>query len=108
MRATPTISQTATSDGCVEAPPAPFAQEFVTLSKLEHIELKSSAFRWQTLHRKAVTRYDQQQLRHDRIVRELKAQTLKSNAALQERLDTALAQVRDLQKRLFSTKSEQK
>ena len=49
----------------------------------------------------------QQEVRHDRIVRELKAQALKSNAALQAELDLALAKIRDLQKRLFSTKSEQ-
>ena len=59
------------------------------------------------LHRKAVSRCAQQEVRHDRLVRELKAQALKSNAALQGALDSALAQVRDLQKRLFSAKSEQ-
>ena len=66
-----------------------------------------AALQWQTLHRKAVARCEQQEVRHDRLVRELKAQALKSNAALQSKLDFALAQVRDLQKRLFSTKSEQ-
>ena len=62
---------------------------------------------WQTLHRKAVARCDQQEVRHDRLVRALKTQALKTNSALQAELDSALAQVRDLQKRLFSTKSEQ-
>jgi transposase len=38
---------------------------------------------------------------------DLGVQPLKSNAALQAKLDSALAQVRDLQKRLFSSKSEQ-
>ena len=66
-----------------------------------------AALQWQALHRKAVARCEQQEVRHDRLVRELKAQALKSNAALQSKLDFALAQVRDLQKRLFSTKSEQ-
>ena len=66
-----------------------------------------AALQWQTLHRKAVARCEQQEVRHDRLVRELKAQALKSSAALQSKLDFALAQVRDLQKRLFSTKSEQ-
>ena len=66
-----------------------------------------AATQWQGLHRKAVTIYEQQVVRHDRLVRTLKAQALKSNAALQSKLDFALAQVRDLQKRLFSTKSEQ-
>ena len=40
-------------------------------------------------------------------MRELKAQAFKSNTALQAELNTALAQVRDLQKRLFGGKSEQ-
>jgi len=62
---------------------------------------------WQTLHRKAAARCDQQEVRHDRLVRTLKSQALKSNAALQGKLDSAMAQVRDLQKRLFSFKSEQ-
>lgn len=66
-----------------------------------------AAAQWQDLHRRAAARCNQQEVRHDRIVRELKAQALKSNAALQAKLDTALAQVRDLQKRLFRSKSEQ-
>ena len=108
MRATPTLPETAATLAGVEALPAPFALEFVTLSKQEHIGLKVAAVRWQVLHRKAVARYDQQEVRHDRLIRELKTQALKSNAILQDKLDTALAQVRDLQKRLFSTKSEQR
>ena len=107
MHATTSLPDTAACKACVDAPPAPFALEFVTITKQEHIELKMAARNWQTLHRKAVARFDQQEVRHDRLVRELKAQALKSNAALQAELDSALAQVRDLQKRLFSTKSEQ-
>lgn len=107
MRATSTLPDTAASKAGVSAPPAPFALELVTITKQEHIELKMAACYWQGLHRKAVARCDQQEVRHDRLVRELKAQTLKSNAALQAKLDAALAQVRDLQKRLFSSKSEQ-
>ena len=107
MRATSTPPDTAATQASVVAPPAPFALEFVTITKQEHIELKMRARNWQTLHRKAVARFDQQEVRHDRIVRELKAQALKSNTALQAELDCALAQVRDLQKRLFSSKSEQ-
>jgi len=66
-----------------------------------------TANQWQRFHRLAVAKCDRQEVRYDRIVRELKAQALKSNAALQAELDLALAKVRDLQKRLFSTKSEQ-
>lgn len=101
MRANSTPPTTA------DTPSAPFALEFVTITKQEHIELKLAAPYWQTLHRKATARCDQQEVRHDRLVRALKAQALRSNAALQSKLDSALAQVRDLQKRLFSSKSEQ-
>ncbi|MBC7609614.1 MAG: transposase [Polaromonas sp.] len=107
MIATPTITDTPASNASVDAPPTPFAQVFITITKQEHIELRAAATQWQALHRKAVTRYEQQEVRHDRIVRALKAQALKSNAALQSKLDFALAQVRDLQKRLYSPKSEQ-
>ena len=108
MRATSTHPDTAAaSEAGVDALPAPFAQVLVTITKQQHIELRMAAQQWRGLHRKAVARCDQQEVRHDRIVRELKAQALKSNAALQAKLDSALAQVRDLQKRLFASKSEQ-
>ena len=107
MNATGTAPETSASNASADPLPPPFALEFVTITKQEQIQLKMAALQWQTLHRKAVARCEQQEVRHDRLVRELKAQALKSNAALQSKLDFALAQVRDLQKRLFSTKSEQ-
>jgi transposase len=107
VRATSTLPAIAVLEVSVAAQPAPFALEFVTITKQDHIQLKMAATQWQGLHRKAVARCEQQEVRHDRLVRELKAQALKSNAALQAELDTALAQVRDLQKRLFGGKSEQ-
>ena len=108
MRATTSaFSDTTATKAVVDAPPAPFSQVFITITKQEHIELKMAATYWQGLHRKAADRCVQQEVRHDRLVRELKAQALKSNAALRAELDLAQAQVRDLQKRLFSTKSEQ-
>ena len=107
MPATSTPHDTPATKTGVDAPPAPFSQVFVTITKQEHIELRLAAQQWQCLHRKAVTKCNQQEVRHDRIVRELKAQALESNKSLQAKLDTALAQVRDLQKRLFATKSEQ-
>lgn len=107
MRATSALPVTAATKAVIDAPPTPFSQVFVTITQQEHIELRLAAQQWQGLHRKAVARLDQQEVRHDRLVREIKAQALKANAALQAELDSALAQVRDLQKRLFSTKSEQ-
>ena len=107
MRATSAFPDTASTKAAIDAPPAPFSQVFVTTTQQEHTELRLTAKQWQGLHRKAVTRLDQQEVRHDRIVRELKTQALKSTTALQAELDCALAQVRDLQKRLFSSKNEQ-
>jgi transposase len=106
VRATSASPDSAATEAAVGTPPTPFSQVFVTITQQEHIELRLAATRWQGLHRKAVDRCAQQEVRHDRLVRELKALALKSNASLQAELDSALAQVRDLQKRLFSTKSE--
>ena len=104
MRATSTPPQTTAAPG-VKAPP-PLADAFVTISRQEHIALKSAAHYWQTLHRKAVARFQWRELRYQRILRELKTAGIKSNAALQAELDLARGQVRDLQKRVFASKSE--
>ena len=92
-------------DPGVEASTPP-ADVFVTIPRQEHIALKSAAQYWQTQHRRAVDRSQWRELRYQRILRELKAQGAKSNAALQAELEFARAQVRDLQKRVFSRKSE--
>ena len=106
MRATSVFPDTAAIKAAVGVPPAPFSQVFITITKQELIELRQSATRWQGLHHKAVQRCAQQELRHDRLVWELKARSLHTNTALQAELDLALALVRDLRKRLFSSKSE--
>jgi len=61
VRATSTLSETVMTLG-VEAP-APAAIEFVTISRQEHIALKSAANYWQTAHRKAVDRFKWRELR---------------------------------------------
>lgn len=104
MRATSTPSQTTAATG-VKAPPPP-ADAFVTISRQDHIALKSAASYWETLHRRAVERFQWRELRYQRILRELKAAGLKSNAALQAELDLARGQIRDLQRRVFASKSE--
>ena len=107
MRVTSAVPETPASIASVDVSPTPFSQVFVTITKQEHIELRMAATHWQVLHRKAVNKCEQQEVRHDRLMRALKAQALKSNVVLQSKLDSALAQVRDLQKRLYSPKSEQ-
>lgn len=87
---------------------APFATVYVTLTKQEHIQLKTDAQRWQNLHRKALGRAQWREARYQRILRELKAQATKTEAKLRADLALAQAQIRDLQKRLFSPKAEGK
>ena len=106
MRATSTPSATAIA-AAVEAPLSP-PIEYVTISRQEHIALKSAANYWRTAHRKAVDRFKWRELRYQRILRELKASGAKSNAALQAELELAKGQIRDLQKRVFASKSERR
>ena len=40
--------------------PVPFAAEYVTLTKQEHVRLKSEAKYWQSLHSRAVKRMEWQ------------------------------------------------
>lgn len=85
---------------------APFASVYVTITKQEHIQLKSDAIRWQTLHRKALGRSKWLEEHYQLILCEIKAQTTKAQAKLQIELETAQAKIRDLQKRLFAVKTE--
>ena len=85
MRASATLAETVIAVG-VEAPP-PAAIEFVTISRQEHVALKSAANYWQTAHRKAVDRVEWREIRYQRILRELKASGAKSMAALQAELE---------------------
>ncbi len=46
----------------VEAPPPLVVTEFVSISRQEHIALKSAAYYWRTLHRKAVDHFQWREL----------------------------------------------
>lgn len=85
---------------------APFAAVHVTITKQEHIRLKTEAGYWKALHRKAVDAARRDQLRHERAVRELKEGAARTEAGLRVELEAAQAMVRDLRKRVFGTKSE--
>lgn len=94
------------NDGAASPTPGALELEYITITKAEYIELRLKANYYQSQHRKAVDRYKQLELRFERTVRELKEHAQQTQAALQEQLDAAQAQVRDLQKRLFGSKSE--
>ena len=63
---------------------SPFAEEYITLSKEEHIELTCSAKYWQSQHARALDR----------------------ETALKKRVAELEAEVRDLKQRLYGKKSE--
>ena len=103
---------------------APFAEVYVTLTKLEHIRLVMEARSWKSLHQRAVGRLQQLQDSAKRSVVQLREHAeqrearwhaalalaqeaaTQREAALRAELDGAQALVRDLQQRLFGRKSE--
>ena len=103
---------------------APFAEAYVTLTKLEHIQLVMEARSWRSLHQRSVSRLQQLQDSTKRFVAQLREHAerreatlhaalalahvaaTQREAALRAELDGAQAKVRDLQQRLFGRKSE--
>ena len=103
---------------------APFAEVYVTLTKLEHVQLVMEARSWKSLHQRAVSRLQQLQDSTKRFVAQLREHAerreaalhaalalaqeaaTQREAALRAELDGAEAKVRDLQQRLFGRKSE--
>jgi len=79
---------------------------YVTITQQEHIQLKIAAQQWQILHRKAIGRSKWREQRYQRILRELKVRSARTEAKLRTELEFAQAKIRDLQKRLFAGKSE--
>jgi len=69
---------------------APFALEYVTLTKLEHIQLVMEARCWKSLHQRAVSRLQQLQDSTERFVAQLREHAERREATLHAAL--ALAQ----------------
>jgi transposase len=86
----------------------PFATEYVTLTKQQHIELVMQANSWKTLHRKSVERAKWREARYQRVLRQIKEQAGHRESALRAELEEAQAKIRDLQKRLFGRKTERR
>lgn len=82
--------------------PTPFAQVMVTLSKEEHIRLRTEANYWKSQHRQALARMTQREADH----RLAMAQAAEREETLRSQLEQAQGKLRDLQKRLFGRKSE--
>jgi transposase len=104
MSAKSFVSETSPVVG--EADSVPFASEFVTLSKQEHIQLLMNAHYFKSMHQRALERADWREARLLRLLRQLKEQNAQREDALRAELAAAQAKIRDLQQRLFGRKSE--
>jgi len=85
---------------------APWAHEYVQLTKQAHGELVMQANYWKAQHGRAIGRSQWREGRYRRINRQLKDQAGQREAALRAELDLAQAKIRDLQQRVFGRKSE--
>ena len=84
----------------------PFASEFITMSKQEHMDLVMQAHFYKSMHRLAQERAAERHARLLRLLRQMKEQSAQREAALRAELEQAQAKIRDLQQRLFGRKSE--
>lgn len=102
MSATACEASTSASTG--DAKPPPFSQQWVTLSKQEHIELVRQARSWKSLHERAVRRNEWLQ----GLLRREHEQAAQRETALRGQLDLAQAKIRDLQRRMYGRKAERR
>jgi transposase len=104
--------------GSVEALPAgnvsqsaasaatPFAKEFITLSRQEHIRLVWEGRHWKRLHQGAVERLAQLEVEYRERQRSQIESAAQREHTLQRELEYARGRIRDLEQRLFGRKSE--
>ena len=91
-----------------DAQSVPFASEWVTLTKQAHIELVMQVHFFKAMHERAVACAAWRQERYQSVLRQMKAQGELREAALQAQLREAQARIRDLQQRLFGSKTERR
>jgi transposase len=92
--------------GAQLAPAAPFACQFVTLSRQEHILLVWQGQHWKRLHEGATRRIAELQIEHRRQLESQAEQARQREQALRKELEQARGRIRDLEHRLYSRKSE--
>lgn len=91
-----------------DAGTVPFASEWVTQTRQAHIELVMQVHFFQAMHERAVARAAWREERYQRVLRQMKEQGELREAALQAQLQEAQARIRDLQQRLFGSKTERR
>jgi transposase len=85
-----------------EAKLTPFEAASVTLSKQEHIQLIWNANYWKSSYERAIVRMGQLEFAHRKEIEQYQLR----EATLRNELEIAQAKIRDLQKRVFGRKSE--
>ena len=84
----------------------PFAQQFVRLSRQEHIQLLWEGRYWKRLHEGAVERLARGECEHRERLRVQIESATQREQVLQRELEYARGRIRDLEKRLFGRKTE--
>jgi transposase len=87
---------------------APFACEYVRLSRQEHIQLVWEGRHWKRLHRSATLRLAEQEADYRRRLQSQSEGAEQREQALRRDLEYARGRIRDLEQRLFGRKSERR
>jgi transposase len=87
---------------------APFACEYVTLSRQEHIQLVWEGRHWKRLHHSATLRLAEQEADYRRRLQCQSEGAEQREQALRHDLEYARGRIRDLEQRLFGRKSERR
>ena len=85
---------------------APFACEYVSLSRQEHIQLVWEGRHWKRLHHSATLRLAEQEAGYRRQLQCQSEGAEQREQALRRDLEYARGRIRDLEQRLFGRKSE--
>jgi transposase len=86
----------------------PFASEFISLTRQEHIQLVWESRQYRRLHRDAVERIAQLETEYRERLQSQAASAEERERALQADLQYARGRIRDLEHRLFGKKSERR
>jgi transposase len=85
----------------------PFAAQFITLSRQEHIQLVCEARYWKSLHQSGVERLVRLECEYQQRLQRAFESAAQREQMLQQQLEYAHGRIRDLEQRLFGRKSEQ-
>lgn len=86
----------------------PFANEFITLSRQEHIRLLCEGRYWRRLHQRAVERLAHQESEYRERLRSESESAAQREQVLRRELEYARGRIRDLEQRLFGRRSERR